>query len=84
MADKIELEVLTLERPLLRETVTRLSCRKGWRAGHYFGAHADNSASDRVLTTAGHREESVQISGGFAEHFPDRVSVLAEVAKPEE
>jgi len=88
MADKIELEVLTPERPLLRETVDEVVLPG---RGGELGILPEHTPLITQLQTGvltyrqGTEKKSVHVSGGFAEVLPDRVSVLADVAeKPEE
>jgi F-type H+-transporting ATPase subunit epsilon len=88
MADKIELEVLTPERPLLRETVDEVVLPG---SGGELGILPEHTPLITQLQTGvltyrqGAEKKSIHVSGGFAEVLPDRVSVLADVAeKPEE
>src|SRR6478672_9724801 len=88
MADKIELEVLTPERPLLRETVDEVVLPGSSGELGILPEHTPliTQLQTGVLTyRLGTEKKSIHVSGGFAEILPDRVSVLADVAEtPEE
>ena len=88
MADQMQLEILTPERPLLDEQVDEVVLPgKGGELG-ILPEHTPliTELQTGVLTyRQGADKKSVHVSGGFAEVLPDRVSVLADVAeKPEE
>ena len=88
MADKIELEVVTPERLVLREKVDEvvvpgMSGEVGILPDH---TPLISQLQSGVLTyRKGTEKKLLHVGGGFVEVLPDRVSVLADVAEmPEE
>ena len=88
MADRFELEVVTPEKLVLRETVDEVVVPG---LGGELGILPDHTplisqVQSGVLTyRKGTEKKSIHVSGGFVEILPERVSVLAEVAEtPEE
>jgi len=88
MADKIQLEVVTPEKLLLRESVDEVVLPG---LGGELGILPDHTPLISQLQTGlltyrkGTEKKSLHVSGGFVEVLPDRVSVLADVAEmPEE
>lgn len=88
MADKLELEVVTPEKLVLREKVDEVVVPG---LGGELGILPDHTPlisqlQSGVLTyRTGTEKKSLHVSGGFVEILPDRVAVLAEVAEtPEE
>ncbi|MEP7270424.1 MAG: F0F1 ATP synthase subunit epsilon [Acidobacteriota bacterium] len=88
MADRLELEVVTPEKLVLRENVDEVVVPG---LGGELGILPDHTPlisqlQSGVLTyRKGTEKKSLHVSGGFVEVLPDRVAVLAEVAEtPEE
>lgn len=88
MADRLELEVVTPEKLVLRESVDEVIIPG---LGGELGILPDHTPlisqiQSGVLTyRKGSDKKSIHVSGGFVEVLPERVSVLAEVAEtPEE
>jgi F-type H+-transporting ATPase subunit epsilon len=88
MADRLELEVVTPEKLVLRESVDEVIVPG---LGGELGILPDHTPlisqiQSGVLTyRKGAEKKSLHVSGGFVEILPDRVAVLAEVAEtPEE
>lgn len=88
MADKMELEVVTPEKLVLRENVDEVVVPG---LGGELGILPEHTPlisqlQSGVLTyRKGSEKKSLHVSGGFVEVLPTRVSVLAEVAEsPEE
>jgi F-type H+-transporting ATPase subunit epsilon len=81
---KLQLEVVTPDRPLVREEVDELQVPG---AEGYFGVlpgHAPLLATLKVgelWYRVGHEKHYLAIAGGFAEVLPDRVTILAQVAE---
>ena len=88
MAERLELEVVTPEKLVLRENVDEVVIPG---LGGELGILPDHTPlisqiQSGVLTyRKGTEKKSIHVSGGFVEILPERVSVLAEVAEtPEE
>jgi F-type H+-transporting ATPase subunit epsilon len=88
MADKLNLEVITPERSVLRESVDEVVVPG---LGGELGILPNHTPLISQLKTgvlayrAGNDLRVMHVSGGFVEVQPDRVSVLSDVAeKPEE
>ena len=88
MADKLELEIVTPERPVLRETVDEVIVPA---LGGELGILPEHTPLISQLQTGiltyrkGNDRKSILVSGGFVEVLPSRVSVLADIAeRPEE
>ena len=88
MPDRLELEVVTPEKLVLRESVDEVIVPG---LGGELGILPDHTPlisqiQSGVLTyRKGSEKKSLHVSGGFVEILPERVSVLAEVAEtPEE
>jgi F-type H+-transporting ATPase subunit epsilon len=88
MADRFELEVVTPQRLVLRESVDEVVIPG---LGGELGILPDHTPlisqlQSGVLTyRKGSEKKSIHVSGGFVEILPERVAVLAEVAEtPEE
>ena len=88
MPDRLELEVVTPEKLVLRESVDEVIVPG---LGGELGILPDHTPlisqiQSGVLTyRKGTEKKSLHVSGGFVEILPERVSVLAEVAEiPEE
>ncbi len=88
MTEKLELEVVTPEKLVLRENVDEVVVPG---LGGELGILPDHTPlisqlQSGVLTyRKGSEKKSLHVSGGFVEILPDRVAVLAEVAEtPEE
>ncbi|MBL8170507.1 MAG: F0F1 ATP synthase subunit epsilon [Acidobacteria bacterium] len=88
MADKLNLEVITPERLVLREAVDEVVIPG---LGGELGILPEHTPLISQLQTGilvyrkGAERQQMHVSGGFAEVGPDRVSVLSDVAeKPEE
>ena len=88
MADKLELEIVTPERPVLRETVDEVIVPA---LGGELGILPEHTPLISQLQTGvltyrkDNDRKSILVSGGFVEVLPSRVSVLADIAeRPEE
>ena len=88
MADRIQLEVVTPEKLVLRESVDEVVLPG---LGGELGILPEHTPLISQLQTGlltyrkGTEKKSLHVSGGFVEVLPDRVSVLADVAEtPEE
>jgi len=88
MADKINLEVITPERLVLRESVDEVVVPG---LGGELGILPEHTPLISQLQTGiltykqGSNSKQIHVSGGFVEVQPDSVSVLSDVAeKPEE
>ena len=81
---KLQLEIVTPDRPLVREEVDELQIPG---AEGYFGVlpgHAPLLATLKVgelWYRVGQEKHYLAIAGGFAEVLPDRVTILAQVAE---
>ena len=84
MADKINLEIITPEKLVLRETVDEvvipgLGGELGVLPSHTpLISHLQNGT---LTYRQGNDKKQIQLSGGFVEVLPDRVSVLADSAE---
>jgi len=88
MADKINLEVITAERLVLREAVDEVVVPG---LGGELGILPEHTPLISQLQTGvlsyrqGNERRQMHVSGGFVEVQPDRVAVLSDVAeRPEE
>ena len=88
MADKLNLEVITPERLVLRESVDEVVLPG---LDGELGILPEHTALISQLKTGvltyrqGSASKQLHVSGGFAEVLPDKVSVMADVAeKPDE
>jgi F-type H+-transporting ATPase subunit epsilon len=88
MADKLNLEVITPERLVLREAVDEVVAPG---LGGELGILPNHTPLISQLQTGvlsyrlGNDKRQMHVSGGFVEVQPDRVSVLSDIAeKPEE
>ncbi len=88
MPDKLELEIVTPEKPILREVVDEVIVPG---LGGELGILPDHTPLISELQTGiltyriGNDRKTILVSGGFVEVLPGSVSVLADIAeRPEE
>jgi F-type H+-transporting ATPase subunit epsilon len=84
MADKLELEIVTPEKPVLREVVDEVIVPG---LGGELGILPDHTPLISQIQTgiltyrSGDDRKSILVSGGFVEVLPERVSVLVDIAE---
>lgn len=86
MAQKIQLEIVTPQKPILKESVDEVTVpgifgEFGVLPGHT--TFLSELGSGRLTYTYGGHSKTMQISGGFAEVREDHVTVMADqVSEP--